>query len=36
MNRGLVLQGHHAQYTPLQLFDCGPESVPVVFLRLSF
>ena len=27
MNSGLVLQGHHAQYTPIQCFDCGPESI---------
>ena len=36
MNRGLILQGHLAKYTPFQLFDGSPKSVPVVFLRLSF
>ena len=36
MNRGLILQGHHAKYTPFQFVDYRPKSVPVVFLRLSF
>ena len=36
MNSDLVLPGHHAKYTPFQFFDCGPESVPVMFLQLSF
>ena len=36
MNSGLVLQGHQAQYTPFQFFDCGPESVSVMFLQFSF
>ena len=36
MNRGLILQGHDAKYTAFQFFDGCPESVPIVFLRLSF
>ena len=36
MNSDLVFQGHYAQYTPIQFFDCGPESVSVMFLQLSF
>jgi hypothetical protein len=36
MDSGLALQGHHAEYTPFQFFDCGLESVPVMLLRLSF
>jgi hypothetical protein len=36
MNSGLILQGHNAKYTSFQFFDCCPESVPVVFLWLSF
>src|SRR5437867_5903537 len=36
MDSELVLEGYHAKYTPFQFFDCGPESVPVLFLRLNF
>lgn len=36
MNRGLILQGHNAKYTPFQFFDGCPEAVPIVFLRLNF
>jgi hypothetical protein len=36
MNRGFVLQGYHAKYTPFQFFDRRPESVSIVFLRLRF